>query len=84
MEPEWRASVGRSQINKRQFQELLNIVVNTYECSDTLPPKNCFLWQFGKLFLIKKGNHDRIFLFQKTVKAFGFFSQKEKKRLIQL
>jgi len=39
------------------------------------------IWQ---IVFNKKGNHDRIFLFQKTVKAFGFFSQKEKKRLIQL
>jgi plasmid replication initiation protein len=54
MEPEWRASGGRSQINKRQFKELLNIVVNIYECDDTLPQKNCFLPQFGKLFLIER------------------------------
>jgi hypothetical protein len=81
MEPVWRACGGRSRINKRQFKELLNIVVNTYECDDTLPPKkNCFLQQFGELFLIKKGIHDRIFLFQKRVKAFGFFSQKRKEK----
>jgi hypothetical protein len=54
MEPEWRASGGRSGINKLQFKELLNIVVNTYECNDTLPQKNCFLLQFGKLLSIKR------------------------------
>jgi hypothetical protein len=54
MEPEWRASGGRSRINKRQFKELLNIVVNTYECDATLPKKDCFLQQFGELFLIKR------------------------------